>query len=112
MSTQSCIFCRIARGEIPSSLLHDDGEIFAIRDISPIAPTHILVIPKAHVPTLNESDGSLVGRMVDVAKKLARDEGIAERGYRLVVNTQREAGQEVFHLHLHLIGGRSLKRMG
>lgn len=109
---ESCVFCRIARGEIPSPFLYEDSELFAIRDIKPIAPTHILIIPKAHVPTLGEADVSLQGRMIEVARELAKKEGIAERGYRLVVNTGREAGQEVPHLHLHLIGGRPLRGLG
>ncbi|MBI2908081.1 MAG: histidine triad nucleotide-binding protein [Chloroflexi bacterium] len=106
-----CIFCRIGAGEIPGTFLYRDDEVFAIRDIHPVAPSHILIITKAHIPTLNDAGSALVGRMVGVAQELARQESVAEKGYRLVVNVGPEAGQEVLHLHLHLIGGRPLGRM-
>lgn len=104
-----CLFCKIVRREIPANLLYEGEDCVAFRDIDPKAPVHVLVIPRAHVPSLNEaSDPSLVGRLSLVAAEIARQEGIAETGYRTVVNTNRDAGQAVFHLHLHLLGGRSL----
>jgi histidine triad (HIT) family protein len=106
-----CIFCKIAAGEIPSDFVYKDDEILAFRDIQPIAPTHILIIPKKHITSLvdlGESDLPLTAKMVKVAKDLARKEGIAEKGYRLVINTGKEGTQIVQHLHLHLIGGRQL----
>ena len=107
-----CIFCKIAAGEIAADLVHEDDEMVAFRDITPQAPTHILVIPRRHISTLNdtsESDIALLGRLQRTAVEIARREGIDERGYRLVTNCLEEAGQSVFHLHLHLLGGR---RMG
>jgi histidine triad (HIT) family protein len=111
----SCIFCRIAAGEIPSTKLHEDELCFAIRDIRPQAPVHVLVIPKAHVASLSDlswepEDEALAGRLVAVAAKLARAEKL-EKGWRLIGNTREHAGQEVQHLHLHVLGGRRLGRM-
>ncbi len=106
-----CIFCRIIAGEIPSDTLYQDEEVVAFRDVHPIAATHVLVIPRRHIPSLaelSEEDLSLAGRMVGVANQIAKKEGIAESGYRLVVNCGEHAGQIVPHLHLHLIGGRRL----
>ncbi len=106
-----CIFCKIAAGEIPSDFVYKDDEILAFRDINPIAPTHILIVPKRHVGSLLDlTDGDLpmMARMVKIANELARKEGIAEKGYRLVINTGKEGTQLVQHLHLHLIGGRQL----
>jgi len=106
-----CIFCKIAAGEIPSDFVHKDDEILAFRDIQPLAPTHILIIPKKHITSLvdlDDSDLPLTARMVKVANDLARKEGIAEKGYRLVINTGKDGTQIVQHLHLHLIGGRQL----
>ncbi len=106
-----CIFCKIAAGEIPSDFVHKDDEILAFRDINPIAPTHILIVPKRHIGSLLDlTDGDLpmMARMVKIANDLARKEGIAEKGYRLVINTGKEGTQLVQHLHLHLIGGRQL----
>jgi histidine triad (HIT) family protein len=104
-----CLFCRIARGEIPAKLVHESEECVAFRDIDPKAPVHILVIPREHIASLNEArDAALVGRLTMVAAEIAVAEGIAESGYRTVMNTNRDAGQTVFHLHLHLLGGRSL----
>jgi len=104
-----CLFCKIVRREIPAKLVYEGEDCVAFRDIDPKAPVHVLVIPRAHVPSLNEaSDPSVVGRLSLVAAEIARQEGIAETGYRTVVNTNRDAGQAVFHLHLHLLGGRSL----
>ena len=109
-----CIFCKIAAGEIPSELLYQDEEVVAFRDIHPATPIHVLIIPKKHIPTvaeLSEADLSLMGHMVEVASRLAAKEGISGSGYRLVINYGEDAGQEVFHLHLHLLGGRRLARM-
>lgn len=106
-----CIFCQIANGEIPADIVYQDQEIIAFRDINPKAPVHLLLIPKRHIPSLNqlnERDSALVGRMVAVASRLAQDEGIAEKGYRLVINCGKEGGQLVPHLHMHLLGGRQL----
>ena len=106
-----CIFCKIAAGEIPSNFVHKDDEILAFRDINPIAPTHILIVPKRHIGSLldlTDEDLPMMARMVKIANDLARKEGIADRGYRLVINTGKEGTQLVQHLHLHLIGGRQL----
>ena len=104
-----CIFCRIARGEIPSNIVYESDDCVAFRDVNPQAPVHILVVPRAHVSSLSEtSDASLVGRLSLVAAELAKKEGIAESGYRTVINTNADAGQTVFHIHLHLLGGRPM----
>ncbi len=106
-----CIFCQIVEGKIPSDTVYQDEEIIAFRDINPKAPVHIVIIPRKHIPSLDqlkESDSALVGRMVAVANKLAEDEGVADKGYRVVINCGKEGGQLVPHLHLHLVGGRQL----
>jgi histidine triad (HIT) family protein len=106
-----CIFCQIASGKIPGDIVYQDKEILAFRDINPKAPVHILIIPKKHIASLDQlsqSDTALVGRMVAVASRLAKDEGVAEKGYRLAINCGKEGGQLVPHLHLHLLGGRQL----
>lgn len=111
MTEADCLFCKMASGAIAVDKLHDDDLCFAIRDINPLAPVHILIIPNTHVPSANElSDehGALLGRLLGTAKRLAASEGLAERGYRLTFNTGPDAGQSVFHLHLHLLGGRNL----
>jgi histidine triad (HIT) family protein len=105
----SCIFCKIISGKSPAQILHRDDLVTAFRDTHPIASTHILIVTNRHIDSVNEleaEDETLVGHMLLVAKQLAAQEGIAERGYRLIVNTGAHAGQSVFHLHLHLIGGR------
>jgi len=110
--TEGCIFCRIIAGEIPGDFVFQDSEIVAFRDAHPVATTHILIVPRKHVGSvqeLEEEDVGLVGRMVLRARRLAEQEGIGERGYRLVVNCGVEGGQVVPHLHLHLIGGRKLR---
>ena len=107
-----CPFCQIVAGEIPSTKVHEDDQIIAIRDIAPRAPTHILLIPRRHIASaldLTEADSPLVGRMFAIAADLARSEGIAEAGYRLVSNVGRWGGQSVDHLHVHLMGGRSFE---
>ena len=106
----ACLFCRIARKEIPATLVAETAECVAFRDINPQAPVHILVIPREHLPSASAvTDPMIVGKMTQLAAELARREGIAEPGYRLVMNTNADAGQTVFHLHMHLLGGR---RMG
>jgi histidine triad (HIT) family protein len=107
---ENCIFCKIARREIPTDLLHDADGIVAFRDISPQAPTHILVIPAHHYPSLNEAsaDPALLGKLLAVAQRVAVQEGLDRRGYRAVINTGTDGGQSVGHLHLHLLGGRRL----
>ena len=104
-----CLFCRIARKEIPATIVAEDDHCLAFRDINPQAPTHILVIPREHVASLDAAaDAAMVGRLALFAAQLARKEGIAAHGYRVVMNTNRGAGQTVFHLHLHLLGGRDM----
>jgi histidine triad (HIT) family protein len=107
----NCLFCRIGRGEVPADLVHDDELVLAFRDISPKAPTHILIIPRQHVTSaaeLGEAHSAMLGRLFSVAARLARDAGVTERGFRLVTNAGPGAGQSVDHLHFHLLGGRSL----
>jgi histidine triad (HIT) family protein len=106
---QDCIFCKIASGEIPSTKVHEDSLLLAFEDVNPVAPTHVLVIPKTHIPTLNDVSGAqsdLLGKMILRAKDIARERGFSEDGYRLVMNCMEGAGQSVFHIHLHLLGGR------
>ena len=104
-----CLFCRIARREIPATVIAETEDCVAFRDVNPQAPVHVLVIPRAHVPSLNDAaDPGMVGRLALVAAEIARKEGIAESGYRTVINTNADAGQTVFHIHLHLLGGRRL----
>lgn len=104
-----CLFCRIIRKEIPATMVAEDEHCLAFRDINPQAPTHVLVIPKQHIARLGEvRDPDIVGRMHMLAAQIAASEGIAERGYRTVINTNAEAGQTVFHIHLHLLGGRRM----
>ncbi len=109
--SEGCIFCRIVAGEMPGDIVYQDEHFLAFRDILPRAPTHVLIIPKAHITSVaeltNEQD-RLAGRLVIIAKNLAEKEGIARKGYRLVVNCGPEGGQVVPHLHLHLIGGKKL----
>jgi histidine triad (HIT) family protein len=103
-----CIFCRIIKGDIPSTNVFRDDQVTAFRDIHPAAPTHILLVPNRHIDSVNlmtGEDEQLVGHMIKVAGQLAAQEGIAEGGYRLIVNTGPHAGQTVFHIHLHLLGG-------
>jgi histidine triad (HIT) family protein len=104
-----CLFCRIVRKEIPAKLVAEDEFCVAFRDINPQAPVHILIIPREHVPSLNQAtDAAMLGRLSLMAADLARKEGVSESGYRTVVNTNSAAGQTVFHVHLHLLGGRSM----
>lgn len=113
--SDDCIFCKIANGKIPSSKIYEDSELLAFNDINPAAPHHVLIIPKRHIATLNDADGGtaeLLGRMQLRAAAIAQELGISESGYRTVINCNRDGGQVVFHLHLHIIGGRTLKGMG
>lgn len=106
------IFGKIARGEVPADLVYEDQDLVVFRDISPQAPVHLLVIPRKPIPTLNDAgpeDAELIGKLFLAAARVAREAGIAERGYRTVVNCNAAAGQTVFHLHLHVLGGRPLQ---
>lgn len=110
-----CIFCKIINGELPSTNVYNDGQVTAFRDINPAAPTHILIVPKKHIDSVNElsvKDEPLIGHLFLIAKQLAAQEGIAEPGYRLVINTGAESGQTVNHVHLHLLGGRQMRALG
>ena len=107
--SRDCLFCRVARGEIPAAIVAETPETVAFRDINPQAPVHVLVIPREHVASLDDArDAALVGRLALVAADIARREGVAESGYRTVINTNADAGQSVAHIHLHLLGGRRL----
>ncbi|MSP78447.1 MAG: histidine triad nucleotide-binding protein [Dehalococcoidia bacterium] len=112
---QDCIFCKIGAGTISSTMLYKDETCFVIRDIHPKAPTHLLVIPQRHFTMLTGAqapDGGMIGHLLVVAAKVAKQEGVAESGYRLVVNQGEHSGQEVPHLHIHVLGGRKLSGMG
>lgn len=107
----SCLFCRIARGEIPAKLVLDEPELLAFRDINPVAPTHVLIIPKRHIASLAEitaAESALLGQMFLAAREIAAREQVLTRGFRTVFNTGPDAGQTVFHLHLHLLAGRDM----
>jgi histidine triad (HIT) family protein len=111
MANDDCIFCKIVAGEIPAAKIFEDDRAVVFRDINPQAPTHALVIPRAHVASLNEAsenDEALLGHLLLVAARVARDAGHAEGGYRTVINTNADAGQTVFHIHVHVLGGRRL----
>jgi histidine triad (HIT) family protein len=108
----SCLFCRIIAREIPASIVYEDDRLIAFNDINPQAPTHVLIVPKRHIETLNAlepPDDQLVGELARRAAAIAKDRGISERGYRTIFNTNLEAGQTVFHIHLHLLGGRPME---
>ena len=110
-SQTDCLFCKIIEDEIPADRIYEDSDYIAIRDINPQAPTHILIIPKRHIPTVNDIESEekeLIGGMFLVAAQLANDEGCAAEGYRALFNCNAGAGQTVFHIHLHLLGGRPL----
>ncbi len=111
---QETIFSKIIRREIPSNIVYQDNLVTAFRDIHPQAPTHILIVPNKLIPTVNDvtaDDELALGRMFTVAAKLAQEEGIDANGYRLIVNCNRDGGQEIFHMHMHLLGGRRIGRM-
>ncbi len=106
----NCVFCKIASGEIPATIVKREGNMLAFRDLNPQAPTHLLVIPTTHVGSLNDAkDPDLLGGLLAFARDLAKDTGIDNKGYRVVVNTNPDGGQTVFHLHLHVLGGRSMR---
>ena len=107
-----CIFCKIAEKKIPSKIVHEDDTCVAFDDVNPQAPTHVLVIPRKHtasIAELNEADTGLLGHLMLTGAKIAKQKGIAEGGYRFVINTGKNGGQTVFHLHLHVLGGRSMR---
>jgi histidine triad (HIT) family protein len=107
--SRSCIFCRIARGEIPAQMVVNNKDVAAFRDLNPQAPVHILIIPKRHVASLDDAnDSDLLGRMMTLAAAIARQEGLSKSGYRTVINTGKDGGQSVDHLHIHLLGGRAM----
>jgi len=111
--TESCVFCRIERGELPSDRVYEDDRVIAFRDINPQAPVHVLIIPRKHIASLADltpGDTELAGHMLRVAQQLAEQLGIRETGYRVVTNCGRDGGQVVFHLHFHLVGGKPLGR--
>jgi len=106
-----CLFCKIVAGQIPATIVFQDDHVVAFRDITPRAPTHVLIVPRRHIASLNDlvaDDDALVGQMVRAAATIARKEGLADRGYRTVFNCNADAGQTVFHIHLHLLGGRTM----
>lgn len=108
---QDCLFCKIIGGEIPAQAVYQDDKVFAFKDIAPVAPVHVLIIPKKHISSLEEltaEDADLMGHIVLTAAKLAKELGL-EKGYRLVSNCKEEGGQTVFHIHFHLIGGREMQ---
>lgn len=111
MSKPDCLFCRIVKREIPATIVYEDERVLAFRDINPQAPTHVLVVPKRHIASLNDltaDDDGIVGEVVRRGAAIARSEQIEQAGYRTVFNTNRDAGQTVFHIHLHVLGGRTL----
>jgi len=106
-----CLFCKMVSGDIQPDVVFEDDDVLAFRDVNPQAPVHVLVIPKSHIATTNEltpEHASLIGRMVLAARQIAADEGVAEPGYRMVMNCNPEAGQSVYHIHLHMLGGRPM----
>ena len=108
---ESCLFCKIVAGDIPSKKVYEDKRLFAFEDINPQAPTHVLIVPKQHVETLLEigdAHNELIGSVFVAASKIARKQGIAQSGFRVVANCNRDAGQTVFHIHFHLLGGRAM----
>ncbi len=111
--SDNCIFCKIARGEIPSRKVYEDDDVFAFHDINPVAPVHFMLVPKRHLVSLMEADDShtaLLGKMLVLASRLAREQGL-DNGFRTVINSGKGGGQEVFHLHIHVIGGGNIPPM-
>ena len=109
--SDDCLFCKIAAGEIPADPVYQDDDLVAFNDINPQAPTHVLIIPRTHIATLNDAtpnDAAILGKLLVTAGKIARSKGFADAGYRVVMNCNAAAGQTVFHVHLHLLGGRQL----
>ncbi|RLA31363.1 MAG: histidine triad nucleotide-binding protein [Gammaproteobacteria bacterium] len=110
MTESDCLFCKIVADEIPADIIHESPDAIAFRDINPQAPTHVLIVPRRHISTINdldESDTDAVGQLFLAARNIARQEGFAEDGYRVTMNCNAAAGQTVFHIHLHLLGGRN-----
>ena len=108
----NCLFCKIIEKQVPAKIMYEDDLCLAFEDVNPQAPVHVLVIPKKHIPTLldlNEQDNNLMGHLIGISNKIARDKGIAERGFRLIINCNPESGQTVYHIHLHVIGGRTMQ---
>ena len=106
-----CLFCKMIAGEIPCNIVYENESVFAFRDIDPKAPTHILLIPRKHIRSINElgeSDQTLAGELLLIAKKIAKDEGIDESGFRTIFNTNSDGGQTVFHMHMHILGDRKM----
>jgi histidine triad (HIT) family protein len=106
-----CLFCKVVAGQVPATLVFQNDRVVAFKDITPRAPTHVLIVPRRHIATLNElspEDDALVGEMMRAAAAIAKEQGLSERGYRTVFNCNAEAGQTVFHIHLHLLGGRPM----
>ena len=111
MANENCLFCKILSGDIPAELVYESETAVAFRDINPQAPTHVLVIPRKHISTINDieaDDEAIIGSLYTAAREIAAQEGIAEDGYRAVMNCNEGAGQTVFHIHLHVVGGRQL----
>lgn len=109
---EDCVFCKIVEGELPSTKVYEDEEILAFRDLSPAAPTHIIIVPKKHIMSLDtatDEDMEIIGKLMLKARDIARDEGLSHDGYRIVNNTGKFGGQTVWHYHLHLIGGRAMQ---
>jgi len=105
-----CIFCKIINKEIPSEIVYEDEDVIAFKDINPKAPVHILVVPKKHIPTLNDLDDTeLTVKILNTCKKIAKDFNVADSGYRVLVNVNKEGGQVIFHVHFHVLGGRLFK---
>ena len=110
--TAACLFCKLVSGEIKGEIVFRDDQATAFRDINPVAPTHILIVPNKHIASLNvleSADEQLIGHLLAVASQLAQSEGIAEGGYRIITNTGPDAGQTIFHIHVHLLGGQMMK---
>ena len=111
MSDSDCLFCKILAGDIPADIVFESDDVIGFRDINPQAPTHVVIIPRRHIPTINDlesDDDATVGKLFLAAKEIAADEGLSDDGYRVVMNCNSAAGQTVFHIHLHLVGGRQL----
>jgi histidine triad (HIT) family protein len=109
-----CVFCKIINRELPAKVVYEDEKVIAFHDINPQAPVHILIVPKEHIPTVNdleEKHAEVVGHVFLVAKKIAQDMGFAEKGYRILINCNKDGGQEIYHIHFHLLGGKPLGPM-
>lgn len=112
---KDCLFCQIVAGEVPSDIVYQDDKVVAFKDINPVAPVHILIIPRKHISDLTEigpEDTNLIGHIHSVAIKIAKEKGLADRGFRLVNNCKKDGGRVIYHLHFHLLGGRQLTALG